>query len=100
MRFADFAGSEHRLCDVSAEIGRVLHAKGIGKPNPTPFTDWEVKKYFGGVRLICPTGSFLSGRANRCAAHTRTTTSALTRAASQIARAGWAGNLRSLRKIS
>ena len=34
-------------------MGRVLHAKGIGKPEPTPFTQEEIKKYFEGVRLDC-----------------------------------------------
>jgi hypothetical protein len=43
---------EHKLYDVSAEVARALHAKGIGKSEPTPFTEEDIKKYFGGVRFI------------------------------------------------
>lgn len=38
--------------DVSREVARVLHANGIGKPEPTPFTEEDVKKYSEMVRLI------------------------------------------------
>ncbi|KAA1475298.1 NAD(P)-binding protein [Dentipellis sp. KUC8613] len=43
---------EHQLIDVSREIAKVLVDLGKGKsPEPTPFTEEEVIKYFGGWYL-------------------------------------------------
>lgn len=45
---------EHTLLDISAEIGKALVALGKAKTDEvTPFSDAELDKYYGGVRL-CP----------------------------------------------
>ena len=51
--------AEYRCYDVSCEIARVLHSKGVGKPEPTPFTEEDMKKYFGGVRFHFPYSTIL-----------------------------------------
>lgn len=49
-----FINAEYNFYDLASEMAYVLHGKGIGKPEPTSFTDEEIKKYFGGVCLDCP----------------------------------------------
>jgi len=43
---------EHRLYDISKTISQVLYDLGKGKsPEPTTFTEEELRKYFGGAYL-------------------------------------------------
>jgi hypothetical protein len=37
--------AEYAAIDVSREIARALHANGIGKPEPTTFTEEDFKQY-------------------------------------------------------
>ncbi|KAF8521363.1 hypothetical protein JB92DRAFT_3278957, partial [Gautieria morchelliformis] len=36
---------EYTAYEVSTQVARALHAKGMGKPEPAPFTDEDVKNY-------------------------------------------------------
>jgi hypothetical protein len=41
------------LYDLYKEIAEVLYEAGLGKsPEPTPFTQEEINKYFGGVGVL------------------------------------------------
>ena len=41
--------SEYKQIDACKAIAKVLSAHGIGSPEPKPFTDEEIGKYYGGV---------------------------------------------------
>jgi len=43
---------EYKQSDVAVEVAKALHARGIGKAEPTQFTDEDIKKYWGGFYLV------------------------------------------------
>jgi len=49
---------EYKQRDACTAIAKALHARGIGSPEPTPFTEEEIKKYYG--------GSYYLGSNSRC----------------------------------
>lgn len=44
--------SEYKQRDAATAIAKTLNSRGIGSPEPIPFTDEEIKKYYNGVRII------------------------------------------------